>query len=200
MLHDAASATGFTNLRTGRRGDNKNALLAAILANATNLELARMAAASGRGAVATSWSRRRIRMFGRTIITARLPPSSTRIIGYQPAQQEKGTTASLDGQFLWRQADGSRRYQRAVRRRSRIQLLHPCLRSACPYSVTVISTATHEAVLSTRWHPPSRLVAEVTGIKTRPTSPIRKSAASNGPCSCPICWKTPICADDSKPV
>ena len=50
LLHDVASETGFlagfTNLRTGRTSDNGNALLAAILADATNLGLARMAAAS----------------------------------------------------------------------------------------------------------------------------------------------------------
>ena len=39
-------AAAFTNLRTGERCDNENALLAAILADATNLGLARMAAAS----------------------------------------------------------------------------------------------------------------------------------------------------------
>ena len=41
-----ASSPGFTNLRTGRRSDNPNALVAAILADGTNLGLARMAAAS----------------------------------------------------------------------------------------------------------------------------------------------------------
>ena len=50
LLHDVANETGFlagfTNLRTGRQSDNGNALLAAILADATNLGLARMAAAS----------------------------------------------------------------------------------------------------------------------------------------------------------
>jgi len=50
LLHDVASETGFlagfTNLRTGRQSDNHNALLAAILADGTNLGLARMAAAS----------------------------------------------------------------------------------------------------------------------------------------------------------
>jgi hypothetical protein len=39
-------ASAFTNLRTGERCDNENALLAAILAHATNLGLGRMAAAS----------------------------------------------------------------------------------------------------------------------------------------------------------
>jgi TnpA family transposase len=39
-------ASAFTNLRTGERCDDENALLAAILANATNLGLGRMAAAS----------------------------------------------------------------------------------------------------------------------------------------------------------
>ena len=50
VLHEVARATGFTaaftNLRTGERCDNESALLAAILADATNLGLTRMAAAS----------------------------------------------------------------------------------------------------------------------------------------------------------
>jgi Tn3 transposase DDE domain len=50
LLHEVNRATGFAsafvNLRTGERCDNENALLAAILADATNLGLARMAAAS----------------------------------------------------------------------------------------------------------------------------------------------------------
>jgi len=50
LLHDVNRATGFasafTNLRTGERCEDENALLAAILADATNLGLGRMAAAS----------------------------------------------------------------------------------------------------------------------------------------------------------
>ena len=50
VLHEVNRATGFaaafTNLRTGERCDNENALLATILADATNLGLTRMAAAS----------------------------------------------------------------------------------------------------------------------------------------------------------
>ena len=50
LLHEVNRATGFasafTNLRTGERCDDENALLAAILADATNLGLGRMAAAS----------------------------------------------------------------------------------------------------------------------------------------------------------
>jgi TnpA family transposase len=50
VLHEVARATGFaaafTNLRTGEGCDNESALLAAILADATNLGLTRMAAAS----------------------------------------------------------------------------------------------------------------------------------------------------------
>jgi hypothetical protein len=50
LLHEVNRATGFasafTNLRTGERCDEDNALLAAILADATNLGLGRMAAAS----------------------------------------------------------------------------------------------------------------------------------------------------------
>src|SRR3546814_4796870 len=49
-LHEVARETGFlaafTNLRTGEPCPNKNALLATILADATNLGLSRMAAAS----------------------------------------------------------------------------------------------------------------------------------------------------------
>ena len=50
IMHEVSRATGlaatFTNLRTGERCDSENALLAAILADATNLGLTRMAAAS----------------------------------------------------------------------------------------------------------------------------------------------------------
>jgi len=50
ILHEVARDTGFvsafTNLRTGEPCSNENALLAAILADATNLGLARMANAS----------------------------------------------------------------------------------------------------------------------------------------------------------
>ena len=41
-----AASSAFTNLRTGERCDNENALLAAILADATNFGLGRRAAAS----------------------------------------------------------------------------------------------------------------------------------------------------------
>jgi hypothetical protein len=50
LLHEVSRRTGFaaafTNMRTGEACDNENALLAAILADATNLGLTRMAAAS----------------------------------------------------------------------------------------------------------------------------------------------------------
>lgn len=50
LLHEVARGTGFlaafTNLRTGELCPNENALLAAILADATNLGLSRMAQAS----------------------------------------------------------------------------------------------------------------------------------------------------------
>jgi hypothetical protein len=50
LLHEVNRATGFasafTNLRKGEQSDDNNALLAAILADATNLGLGRMAAAS----------------------------------------------------------------------------------------------------------------------------------------------------------
>lgn len=50
LLHEVARETGFlscfTNFRTGRPCENENALLAVILADATNLGLARMAEAS----------------------------------------------------------------------------------------------------------------------------------------------------------
>ncbi len=50
LLHEVARETGFlsafTNLRTHRPVDNEAALLAVILADATNLGLSRMAEAS----------------------------------------------------------------------------------------------------------------------------------------------------------
>ncbi|WP_352749188.1 Tn3 family transposase [Mesorhizobium sp. M0701] len=50
LLHEVARETGFmtafTNMRTGENCPNESALLATILADATNLGLSRMAAAS----------------------------------------------------------------------------------------------------------------------------------------------------------
>jgi hypothetical protein len=50
LLHEVARDTGFldsfTNLRTHERHDNENALLAAVLADGSNLGLSRMAEAS----------------------------------------------------------------------------------------------------------------------------------------------------------
>jgi hypothetical protein len=50
LLHEVNRATGFasafTNLRTGEKSEDDNALLAAILADAINLGLGRMAAPS----------------------------------------------------------------------------------------------------------------------------------------------------------
>ena len=50
VMHEVSRTTGFTaaftNLRTGERCDSENTLLATILADASNLGLARVAAAS----------------------------------------------------------------------------------------------------------------------------------------------------------
>ncbi len=51
LLHEVAQETGFlaafTNLRTGEPCPNENAMLATILADATNLDLSRMAQRCG---------------------------------------------------------------------------------------------------------------------------------------------------------
>lgn len=150
LLHDVASETGFlagfTNLRTGRRSDNPNALLAAILADGTNLGLARMAAASqGVTRDQLVWAKDayvREDSYHRALAIlidahARLPIAST---------WGTGTTSSSDGQFF---RGGKRMGVGDINARYGVDpgfsfYTHVSDQHA-PYHVTVISAATHEA-------------------------------------------------------
>ncbi|MFE8108032.1 Tn3 family transposase, partial [Sphingomonas melonis] len=150
LLHDVASETGFlagfTNLRTGRQSDNPNALLAAILADGTNLGLARMAAASqGVTRDQLVWAKDayvREDGYHRALAIlidahARLPIAST---------WGKGTTSSSDGQFF---RGGKRMAVGDINARYGVDpgfsfYTHVSDQHA-PYHVTVISAATHEA-------------------------------------------------------
>jgi TnpA family transposase len=150
LLHDVASETGFlagfTNLRTGRQSDNHNALLAAILADGTNLGLARMAAASqGVTRDQLVWTKDayvREDSYHRALAILvdahhRLPITST---------WGTGTTSSSDGQFF---RGGKRMAVGDINARYGVDpgfsfYTHVSDQHA-PYSVTVISAATHEA-------------------------------------------------------
>ena len=127
-------AAAFTNLRTGERCDNENALLAAILADATNLGLTRMAAAShGVTRDQLIWT-----------ADAYIRPETykaalARIIDAHHALPIAADLGRRDHLLVrrpvlpFRQARRRRRRnQRPLRARSRLQLLHPPLRSARP--------------------------------------------------------------------
>jgi TnpA family transposase len=150
LLHDVASETGFldafTNLRTGRQSKHPNALLAAVLADATNLGLARMAAASqGLTRDQLVWTKDAYvredcyRCALATLVDAhhRLPIAST---------WGAGTTSSSDGQFF---RGGKRLAIGDINARYGMDpgfsfYTHVSDQHA-PFNVTVISATAHEA-------------------------------------------------------
>lgn len=150
LLHDVANETGFlagfTNLRTGRHSDNSNALLAAILSDATNLGLARMAAASqGVTRDQLVWTKDayvREDSYKRALAILidaqhRLPIAA--IWG-------DGTTSSSDGQFF---RGGKRLGVGDVNARYGVDpgfsLYTHVSNQHGPYNVTVLSASMHEA-------------------------------------------------------
>ena len=151
LLHEVAQDTGFlaafTNLRTGEPCPNENALLATILADATNLGLSRMAAASqGVTRDQLLWTHDAYirddsyRAALAVLINAhhRLPFS--RVWG-------DGTTSSSDGQFFRgakRGASGGDINVRYGVDHGFSFYTHNSDQRA-PYHVNVISAATHEA-------------------------------------------------------
>ena len=151
LLHEVAQETGFlaafTNLRTGEPCPNENALLATILADATNLGLSRMAAASqGVTRDQLLWTHDAYirddsyRTALAVLINAhhRLPFS--RVWG-------DGTTSSSDGQFFRaakRGASGGDINARYGVDHGFSFYTHNSDQRA-PYHVKVISAATHEA-------------------------------------------------------
>ncbi|QNG48405.1 Tn3 family transposase [Sphingobium yanoikuyae] len=151
LLHEVAQETGFlsafTNLRTGELCPNENALLATILADATNLGLSRMAAASqGVTRDQLLWTHdayirdESYRAALAVLINAhhRLPFS--RVWG-------DGTTSSSDGQFF----RGAKRGASGGDINARYGVDHGfsfythVSDQRGPYHVNVISAATHEA-------------------------------------------------------
>ncbi|MFN7193282.1 MAG: Tn3 family transposase, partial [Rhodospirillales bacterium] len=104
LLHDVARATGFaqafTNIRTREPHDNENALLAAILADGSNLGLARMADASqGVTADQLVWTKSAF------IAPDNYKAALARIVDAHHALPiatvwGQGTTSSSDGQFF----------------------------------------------------------------------------------------------------
>lgn len=151
LLHEVARQTGFlsafTNLRTGASSPHDNALLAAILADATNLGLARMAASSqGVTRDQLIWTRdayireETYRAALAILIEAhhKLPIA---------AAWGEGTTSSSDGQFFRggkRVAPGGEINARYGADPGFSFYTHVSDRHA-PFHVTVLSAATHEA-------------------------------------------------------
>lgn len=151
LLHEVAAETGFTaafdNLRTHELHDNPNALLAAILADGSNLGLARMAEASqGVTPDQLTWTQ-----------SAYIRPETykaalARIIDAHhvlpiAAVWGQGTTSSSDGQFF----RSGKRGQGAGEVNARYGVdpgfsfyTHVSDQHG-PYHVKVISAATHEA-------------------------------------------------------
>ena len=151
LLHEVNRATGlaaaFTNIRTGEACDNENALLAAILADGTNLGLARMAEAS-QGVtrdqlVWTADAYIRSETYQAALVRIidahhRLPVA---------ALWGAGTTSSSDGQFFRSGKRGN--VAGEINARYGVDpgfsfYTHVSDQHA-PYHVRVISAATHEA-------------------------------------------------------
>ena len=151
LLHEVAGETGFasafSNLRTHEQHDNPNALLAAILADGSNLGLARMAEAS-QGVTPDQLTWTQSAYIRPETYTAAL----ARIIDAHHALPiatvwGQGTTSSSDGQFF----RSGKRGQGAGEVNARYGVdpgfsfyTHVSDQHA-PYHVKVISAATHEA-------------------------------------------------------
>ena len=151
LLHEVAGETGFasafTNLRTHEQHDNPNALLAAILADGSNLGLARMAEASqGVTPDQLTWTQSAyIRPETYTAALARIIDAHHALP--IAAVWGQGTTSSSDGQFF----RSGKRGQGAGEVNARYGVdpgfsfyTHVSDQHG-PYHVKVISAATHEA-------------------------------------------------------
>ena len=151
LLHEVSRRTGFsaafTNLRTGETCDSENALLAAILADATNLGLTRMAAASpGVTRDQLIW-----------IADAYIRPETyqaalARIINAHHALPiaaiwGDGTTSSSDGQFFRSAKRGAAAGDINARygRDPGLSFYTHLSDQHGPYSIKVMSATSHEA-------------------------------------------------------
>lgn len=151
LLHEVNRATGFaaafTHLRTGEACDNENALLAAILADGTNLGLARMAEASqGVTRDQLVWtSDAFIRSETYQAALARIIDAHHRLP--MAAVWGGGTTSSSDGQFFRSGKRGNVAGEVNARYGGGpgFSFYTHVSDQHGPYHVRVISAATHEA-------------------------------------------------------
>ena len=151
LLHEVARATKFSqaflNLRTREQHDNENALLAAILADGSNLGLARMAEASqGVTPDQLVWTR-----------SAYIAPDNyraalARIIDAHHSLPiagvwGQGTSSSSDGQFFrsGKRGSGAGDFNAKYGVDPGFSFYTHVSDQHGPYHVTVISAATHEA-------------------------------------------------------
>lgn len=151
LLHEVARATAFPqaflNVRTGERHDNENALLAAILADGSNLGLARMAAASqGVSPDQLIWTK------SAYIAPDNYKAALARIIDAHHALPiasawGQGSTSSSDGQFFrsGKRGSGAGDFQAKYGVDPGFSFYTHVSDQHGPYHFTVISTATHEA-------------------------------------------------------
>jgi len=151
LLHEVARATGFplafTNVKTGERHDNENALLAAVLADGSNLGLARMADAShGVTPDQLIWTK------AAYIAPENYKAALARIIDAHHALPiasvwGQGTTSSSDGQFFrsGKRGSGAGDFNAKYGVDPGFSFYTHVSDQHGPYHVTVISAATHEA-------------------------------------------------------
>lgn len=151
LLHEVARDTkftdAFTNLRTQEHHENENALLAAILADGSNLGLARMAEASqGVSVDQLTWTKAAYirddtyRAALARIINAHHALSISSVWG-------QGTTSSSDGQFFrsGKRGAGAGDFNARYGVDPGFSFYTHVSDQNAPYHVKVISAATHEA-------------------------------------------------------
>lgn len=151
LLHEVARATAFPqaflNVRTGEHHDNENALLAAILADGSNLGLARMAAASqGVSPDQLIWTK------SAYIAPDNYKAALARIINAHhslpiASAWGQGSTSSSDGQFFrsGKRGSGAGDFNAKYGVDPGFSFYTHVSDQHGPYHVTVISAATHEA-------------------------------------------------------
>jgi TnpA family transposase len=151
VMHEVSGATGlgaaFTNLRTGERCEDESALLAAILADATNLGLTRMAAASqGVTRDQLIWTA------DAYIRPETYKAAQARIIDAHHALPiaaiwGDGTTSSSDGQFFRsaKRGDAAGDINARYGRDPGLSFYTHLSDQHGPYSIKVMSATNHEA-------------------------------------------------------
>ncbi len=138
LLHEVARATRFSqaflNLRTREQHDNENALLAAILADGSNLGLARMAEAS-QGVTPDQLIWTQVGLYRARQLQGRAGADHRRA-SFAADRGGMGTGDQLIVRWpvlpLGQARQRRRRLQRQIRRRSGVLVLHPRLRPARP--------------------------------------------------------------------